>query len=774
MSRADAPGPNATTARRIAEVLVRRRRSALVAALVGTMAFAAGLPRLTFDFSPDRMYPRHDPDRVAFERYRDAFPRHDGKAVVLVEGEGDLLAPSALERLRALTDALGALPLVEQAESLTTAQTLRVHDGVIEIGPVVDEASDRLLLARARLARDPLLADRLVGPDGAWLAVEVDLVADHNTDLGRVAFRDALAEVIDRHRSDFETLTLTGVPVLQAGYMDLSGRDQGTLLPLMVLLAIGLLFAVLRDWLDAVLPVGIMLLATVWMMGAMAWAGAPMSFLSAAMPVILLVIGVSDVLHVMAAHERARRPGVGGEPDATSAAEDALTYTLAACAMTSLTTAIGFASIAATGIPLLVDFGLYTAFGVLVTYGLTMALLPNVLLRRRRAAPRGPRMGRPRLLAFFARVAAWVERTPGRVALGATLASLAVSLGAVRLSTETLMFDDLMPGTALRQSIDRVDERYGVLALGVWVETDAPDGIATPRGLAALAAVERELGAIPEARAVTSLASLLGEVDRAFVPEAEGALPDRLDAIRQEMLVLSLLGPHLLDPFVVPDGSSARAVARIADVGSGRMGTILDQLEARIRPLAAEGLRVELAGQTVVAQDVIRAVRENLASSLALAIALIAALCLLVYRSPSLALIALVPNVLTVSALLGLLGLSGFPLKTSMILVFCIAFGIAVDDTIHVIARYSHLRRAGSRDGAASSALRDTGVPMTWTTAVLGAGFLVLVLSRFMGLAQMGVWVTASLAIAWSLDLVLLPALLVLHERRAANTGAQA
>jgi hypothetical protein len=208
------------------------------------------------------------------------------------------------------------------------------------------------------------------------------------------------------------------------------------------------------------------------------------------------------------------------------------------------------------------------------------------------------------------------------------------------------------------------------------------------------------------------------------------------------------------------------------DIGTDEMKRIEDNLSPQIDKIfPKERFEVSMTGKALIFQKGTTYLVNNLIISLSLAILLIALLMAWMFRSFRMILVSLIPNLLPLLVTAGMMGFLGIPIKPSTILVFSVAFGISVDDTIHFLAKYRQELKANDWKIKRSvyAALRETGVSMFYTSIVLFFGFSVFMISSFGGTVALGGLVSATLLFAMLANLLLLPSLLLSLERNIAN-----
>ena len=228
----------------------------------------------------------------------------------------------------------------------------------------------------------------------------------------------------------------------------------------------------------------------------------------------------------------------------------------------------------------------------------------------------------------------------------------------------------------------------------------------------------------------------------------------------------------MLSNFVDSTGRYARITTFMKDIGTDKMDIIQDRLNAVIKKeFPEESYTVTMTGKALVFLKGTNYLIKNLIISLSLAILLISIFMAWMFRSPQMILISLIPNMLPLLITGGLMGYFNIPIKPSTILVFSIAFGISVDDTIHFLAKYRQelLANNWKIKPAVYNALRETGVSMFYTSIVLFFGFLIFTVSNFGGTIALGGLVSVTLLLAMVSNLLLLPSLLLSFEKKIAN-----
>ena len=481
----------------------------------------------------------------------------------------------------------------------------------------------------------------------------------------------------------------------------------------------------------------------VWAMGVLGLVGAPVNILTSVVPSLALVVGTCDSIHFIEDMRRSARRGL----DPLAASAGALRRVGTACGLTSIVTAIGFASLAVAKIDVVRMFGIAAAVGALASFAAVTLLTPLLA-----SVPcfAGVQLGRS-------------SRRAGRLA--GTLASFSVRharplavaacAGNARAGDRGRPARGRQPGgrfAAPRRTggpaLARVDEQFGgVMGIDVIVRWPADVDWRSVDVVAALDQVAAAITAEARVSRPISLASVAGD------------LPERA---RQRLPA---------EPFadlVAPAERMAVVRARISDLGSRKLEGIYDRIDVRLAELARQpspGWRFDLSGMSVVSARNIRQFVRDLGSSLLLEVTVIGCILALAFRSPLAGIVSLVPNVFPLAVIATVLVVTGRGLDPASVIVFNVCLGLAVDDTVHILAALSRHRREGVAIGTAvRRAVAETGNAVVIGGMVLSVGFAAVTVSSVPVLAGFGLLACAAVAAATVAELVFLPALLVVTD----------
>jgi uncharacterized protein len=656
---------------------------------------------------------------------------------------GDIFDAEPLAALEALAGRLRGLEGVEQVRSIFDVRRQGAAGALLPVIPRRAEPLDAEARAEAksRAARHPLVAGHLLSADAAssLLLVQLTADADRPPRSSEVVARIEAVLADSAAAAGPLAIELTGLPALREQAMQALRRDMLMFNSIGLSLAVVLSAAVARSLRSTVVACVPPFVGAVWALGALGLLGAPVTVLTSVVPSLALVVGTCDSIHFIEDMRRSVRRGL----DPLAASSGAVHRIGAACGLTSIVTAIGFASLAVARIEAVRSFGIAAAVGALASF-LAVSLLTPLIA----ATPfcSGLRLGRSSRLAgrtanLLAAFSVRHARPLVAVACGLTLLLAIAGSG---LEADNRIVDSLPTGAAAAQALARVDADFGG-AMGIDIVVGWPADVDW-RDPAVLDAVRRAEAAIAGEAAISrpiSFATVAGELP----PRARR----RIDATS-------------VGDLISPDDRVALVRARVADVGSRRLEGIYDRIDASLAALERDlpGWRFRLTGMSVVSARNIRQLVRDLGSSLVVEVLVIGCILAFAFRSPLAGLVSLIPNVFPLAVIATLLAATGRSLDPATVIVFNVCLGLAVDDTVHVLSALARNRREGlSIATAVRRAVAETGNAVVIGGAVLMVGFAAVTASSVPSLSGFGMLACAAVAAATLAELVFLPALLV-------------
>ncbi len=478
----------------------------------------------------------------------------------------------------------------------------------------------------------------------------------------------------------------------------------------------------------------------------------------------VLIVAVANCVHLLVSFLRASASGLGKR----EAVRHAMVKNAGPILLTNISTAIGFLSMGFSESPPFADLGVLVAIGLVATAVMTLVAVPillSALPARRRSPP--PVASRSRWQGF----AETVTRYPRSA--GVLAVAIGLGFGALAMTNELNdnIIEYLSPGNTFRQAAELADEHIGgTYSIEMSLDTGLAQGATTPRFLGKLDALAGWLRQQPEVTSVNAISDTVRRLNQNLHGDdpAYYRIPETQELTAQYLLLYELslpLGLELTDQINM-DRSAARVRVAMPSMSTAQMLGV----ERRIREqVTREMPEVEyvLSSPTIMFAHMGELnTRSSLLGALA-AVFLISIVMGVALRSVRLGVISLLPNLMPAAVGFGLWALTFGTIGMSLAMVAGMTLGIVVDDTVHFLSRYLHARRSGAdARSAVVSALDDVGRALVFSTLILTSGFAMLMLGEFRLNTDMGLLTAIIIVVALLFDLVALPALLVLFDRR--------
>jgi predicted RND superfamily exporter protein len=747
----------------------------VVALLVSCLAILA--PQFRLDASAESLVIEGDQDYQRYLEIREKYGS-DNFLIVMWSPPEDLFSPSSLKYLQGLHNSLTQLPAVDSVTSIlnvpllqsppVTYRTLEESDHYL-----LDDDTD-LAMAEKELTQGPLYPNLLINETATLTAVVANLNSSENAE--EMAASIAAVRLVLSQHSGFGELHLGGVPMVAVDMLDFVSHDISTFGTVVALFMIVLLWISFGNW-RWVLSVMILCVsstaAALGLLTAMDW---PLTVVSSNFIALALIISLSLGVHIVVRYREVAQADSGLSQE--EMLHIAFSSKWKASLFTSLTTAVAFASLLISGIQPVIDFGLMMVCALLIALVLSFTLFPALLAQFRlpttatEVKRRGPADW---LLGKTLTVSNWPAK---RVIVAVALLAMLAIKGIASLQVENRFIDYFRSDTEIYKGMLLLDQELGgTTPLDVIIT--APDewldevGEASGGGFSAdsywyneyeiqrVSKVHAWLESLPETGKVLSLSTtfeLLTQLnsnqplDNFALAVIYKRMPDQIK-------------DQLVSPYLSTDGNELRFSIRVKDSVDGlNRQALLAHIKKTVPSVAeVEPSQVSLSGMLVLYNNVLQSLFSSQIKTLGIVFAAITLMFALLFRSPALAMVSIVPTLLAALTILGLMGWLAVPLNIMTITIAALTIGIGVDDTIHYVHRYqAELAQGHNLQQAISNTHREVGRAIIFTSVTISLGFAVLVLSAFTPSVYFGIFTGTAMLFALCANLIVLPVLLKL------------
>ena len=722
----------------------------------------------------------------AFARYQVEVQRFGSDEVVLVGIDAeDPLGPTTLKRLRDTADRLLELEEVARVDSVVRAQRIRgVKDGlqIQRWSDLAELAPDTRQALLAEMTADKATQGALIAKDGTQLCVLVELVPnpDRPAEQG-----PALVAQIERSFVEagfpVQKLHRAGMLAVFSDVIAATQRNLQLLFPIVIFVLLLTVLSLFRGLLPVLVTMGITLVAVIWTFGLSVWMDPHVSVLQSIVPIVVMIVGFSDVIHLYSAYLLELGEGLDKREAILASGQEVGR----ACLFTSLTTFIGFVSLSLVPTPAFRHLGVVLGFGVAVALLIAVTATPvilDLLPAPKRQANSSQRLANRIVDWIVHHSSALARQAPRRIIVAFGLLTAVSTWGITQINIETDMITRLSPDSRARQDAEWFARGFaGTGTLELYVDSGTQGGALEPAVMAGLAALQDDIAAEAGVDQVGSLVDVMEQMHSSL--GGKGRLPTTRQGFAQYLLLFEMKGGKDLDRLVDFDRQRLRVGVRLRSTGIRNAWRIGQRIEAHARrrlgpnaialtahktdpkatppkaTLPEATLAVTVSGLSYLLGAWLNDILAGQRNGLLLSVLAIGLMMIWVVRSVRVGLWAMLPNLLPLLVLGGYVGGLWATVDSDVFAVAMLAIGIGVDDTIHFLSRY---RLEANRHGD-EEALRRTfqfaGHAIVMTTVILVVGLLPMAASDYFSVRVMGTLLPLCLVVALVADLLLVPAM---------------
>jgi predicted RND superfamily exporter protein len=763
-----------------ANIILRNRILILLIITGITIFLALQWDKMRFSSSQANLLPDHHEVNIQYQKFLDTFGE-EGNVIVLGVRDSTLFTPEKFNRWNKLSKQLDAFPEVDFVLSTDNLQEL-VKDTLknefvllpfITKNPETKAAIDSL---SAHLFNDlPFYEDLIYNKESKTIRTLVYLDKDIiNTSARKDFILEDLQGLIDVFEEETDlNVHVSGMPYIRT----LSSQSIINEIGKFILAALGvtslLFFFFFRSFRATVISMCVVIIGVMWAFGILGLLQYEITVLTALIPPLIIVIGIPNCIFLINKYQQE----VKKHGNQALSLQRVISKIGNATLMTNITTASGFATFIITDSQLLKEFGVVASINIIGIFILSLLIIPIVYSFMPLPKTKHLKHLNTKWIYGFVNWMEYIVREKRISVYVVTILLLILSIiGIFQIKISGSPIEDMPKKAEFFKDIRFFEEEFdGIMPIEIVVDTKRKKGVLKPSTLKQIEDLSLVIHEIPELSRPISAVDLVKYSKQAFyngIPKYYQLPTSQENTFIMDIARKSANNGNLLKSFVDSTGQIARITTYMKDVKTDRMETIQAKLQENIDKIfPSDRFDVYMTGSALIFLKGTKYLVNNLILSLALAIGLIALFMAYLFRSFKMIVISLIPNLLPLVITAGLMGYVGVPIKPSTILVFSIAFGISVDDTIHFLAKYrqelaTHQWRIKK---SVYAALRETGVSMFYTSIVLFFGFSVFAISSFGGTVALGTLVSATLLFAMLSNLILLPSLLLSLERNIAN-----
>lgn len=752
----------------------------IIAIVAMTVFMAMQWKHMRFTYTEANLLPDDHEFNEEYLQFLDIFGE-EGNLIILGVKDSTLFKAETFAAWSELSDTLRNFNEVELTLSISDLQKLekRKDTAAFNLVPFINDSlldDDKLARYKYELFNKlPFYEGLVYSPNKESVRTAIYLKKDIvNTAARRDFIVDDLIPLIESFEADTGVAVYaSGMPYIRTLNSQNIINEIGKFIGAALLVTSLIFFFFFRSFRATFIAMITVMIGVMWAFGILGLLHYEITVLTALIPPLIIVIGIPNCIFLINKYQQE----IKSHGNQAKSLQRVITKVGNATLMTNVTTASGFATFILTNSKLLKEFGTVASINIIAIFLLSLFIIPIVYSYM--AVPKYKHLKHLNK-QWIGSFVSWMERMvrEHRIAIYAVtillLCTSIIGINQIRLSGS--LIEDMPQNEEFFSDIKFFEKEYeGIMPLEILIDTKRKKGVMKLATLKRMNELETYLEEIPELSKTVSVVNLVKYSKQAYYndnPEYYQLPNGQERAFILSYARSSTNNTGLLASYVDTTGQYARITTFMKDLRTDRFDRIEEDLRVKIAKIFPEDrYDVSITGKAFIFQKGTKYLVNNLMLSLSLAILLIAIFMAWMFRNVKMILVSLIPNLLPLLITAGLMGFLGVPIKPSTILVFSIAFGISVDDTIHFLAKYRQelLVNNWKIKRSVYAALKETGVSMLYTSIVLFFGFSVFTISSFGGTVALGALVSTTLLFAMLANLLLLPSLLLSLERSIAN-----
>ena len=764
----------------IARLILRNRILILLGIICLTFFWSLQWKNMRFTFTEANLLPDNHPENILYKSFTKTFGE-EGNTIVIAFQDSLFFTQKKREAWKIFNEKIEKFKEINFVFSTENVQEMiknnkegnfylkKVSDNLPPDYKPNEKFKEKLFLELPFY--ENLLFDKKSSTIRSVIYMDPEIV---NTSLRKDFIYETFIPVITSFEQKSNTdVRISGMPYIRTLNAQNIVDEIGLFVLGATLITSLIFFLFFRSFRATFISLIVVAIGVMWAFGILGWLGYEITVLTALIPPLIIVIGVPNCIFLINKYQQE----IAKHSNQAKSLQRVIAKIGNATLMTNLTTASGFATFILTNSKILKEFGVVASINIVAIFLLSLLIIPITYSFMARPNKKHLKHLKNKTVDSFV---SWMEHKVRKKRINVYIFSLIGLIigitGIYQMKISGSLIEDMPKNASFFKDILFYDDNFnGIVPLEIWVDSKREDGIVKPATLRRMNRLQELIDEIPELAPPLSVVNAVKYAKQAYYngnPNYYSLPTSQENSFIYPFLKNSEGNSQILSGYVDSTGQFGRITTYMKDIKTSRMEEIENDLIENISKIFPESrYGVKITGKSLLFLKGTKYLIKNLILSLSLAILLIALFMAFLFRSVKMIIISLIPNLLPLIITAGVMGFTGIPLKPSTILVFSIAFGISVDDTIHFLAKYRQelIANGWKINKAVFSALRETGISMFYTSIVLFFGFSVFLSSNFGGTQALGGLVAVTLMMAMLANLILLPSLLISLEDSISN-----
>lgn len=740
-------------------LLIEKRNYLLIGMTILTIFLCFFLKNIKIDNSLEVWFLKNDPALVNYNDFKDIYGNDEVIIAWIKPDQSNPYEKSFVSKIYHISQKMEEFKLIHRVISISKAPYMDSKGVDLIVEDMVNKKPDvsfRSEALREKLMSNPLWEKLLFNKNQTAVLMLIEPVVGQDMDAERpkiIAFvKQALKGL---------TYKLAGMGVVYEELNRISLKDTSLFSSLAYLILISSLYLFFRKLSILLVATLTIIFSSLIFLGIFGMCGQSFNMFSAILPTLIIILCLADIIHVFSHYDKSQ-PG-------ENRLRNTLSYVLIPCLFTTLTTGIGFSALVSSPMAVLKNFGIFASLGVFLAYFVSMIVSSAILARQQQDQTRQKRF--PVKVDFLDKIMDKINHLDQKyykqiVLLGFCLIIISI-LGMLRLEIDTFSMNFLLDSNEVKKDSYFFEKDYGYyVPLEVRLSPkNADGGVKNPDFLKKLSLLQKQLDKEPDLAKSTSIADIVKQLNRVLTDNTEQSykIPDTRQAVAQELLLYEMDSDNDITYFVDSMYKETRLTIRIPMESSKEMEKKINFVSSKIKSVFHDSVEITYGGYIPLYVKMMDYIMQSQVRSFLIAFVVIFLIIGILFRSFSVVLTGIIPNLLPIVLTLGFMGITGINLDIATVTIAAIAIGISVDDSIHFIFMYNMQKQGGKNiHQAIEITLKTSGKAIITTSLLLIAGYLIMLFASVKSVIFFGLLIGISMLSALICDLILLPSILLL------------
>ena len=700
----------------------------------------------------------------AYDDFRDDFSTDD-TFVVAFRDENGIFNTKAIKVILQLTEEIASIDGVRKVDSLSNYQYISASNDELNVDDFIYEDNMGDLKAKEKIAlKDRLILNHAISTDGKSTMLSVKLDTQTNTgEEVNLFVMDTLEKIASKYEKKYGyKIAITGMPAVTASLVNVALHDAIYIMPLAVIIVILFLWILFRDFVGVFVPAIVILYTFLIVLSMQFILGYKLNNFTVNIPAFIAAIAIADSLHLLLAWRYYKKEKYNNKESVYLAVKN----NFIPIALTSFTTATGFATLGLSDIVPIATLGYSITCGALLAFLLSVTLAPALLLYVKESY-------HPKTITFidFSSLRGYgtfITNYDKAIVLFFFMLIIFLGYGLKYVNVDNNSMKYFDKSTVVRWGSDFVEKHItGSMTYEIIIDSKVKDGVKQPQLLNTVTRFEKELfTAYPNITFITSIKDIVARMHTVLSDDEKNVLPQDSNLIAQYLLLYSMSIPQgmSINDQIDMDEQLLRITINSKTQTTSKDVEMIEWIKQWWQ--TNTNYSADVQGETAIFSYMQESVIQTLLQSIMYTLVIIFIAMLLIFKHIKMLWIFILPNVAPIILVSGVMGYLDISIDIGVVISASVILGIAVDDTIHFFSKYFQARRHMEFEESIDYVVRHSGNAMILTTSILSLTFLVFSFSSFIPNNHFSFVTVIALNLALLFDLLLLPALLSIFYRK--------